>query len=66
MPAILFFNIIDVNFIFIYFWPRGMQSQFLDQGSNLCPLQWEHSLNHQTSNLDAVQCDRQQLVHPEI
>lgn len=26
MPAMLFFNIIDVNFIFIYFWPRGMQS----------------------------------------
>lgn len=26
MQVILFFNIIDVNFIFIYFWPRGMQS----------------------------------------
>ena len=26
MPAMLVFNIIDVNFIFIYFWPRGMQS----------------------------------------
>ena len=47
----LFFEFAIILFLFLCFgfWAaRHVGSQLPDQGSNLCPLHWKHSLNHWT------------------